>query len=569
MKKLLAILLTFALCFGILSVALAAENEAISTVPDGYTGIYTAEDLDNIRNNLSGKYILMNNVDLSSYDNWNPIGTSEAPFTGELDGNGYVIKNMKIHKECTDGDELHFALFASTKNSDFNNLMLLDVDINVKFSGEVSESFRVGSLSGYDQNGEFKDCITSGNITVDGFDEGLAGGIIGNSSSFSLTNCVNYTNINLSTENVYDIYIGGISGKASTTTIDQCCNFGNITVSGTDSDEEFRKLKIGGLTADFGNYHSLIYDSYNKGNIGIDFSLPAAYVGGIMGDGFLIEQCYNAGKITVPETFSGFVGGLSGNYNGSGLAVMPAANMKNSYYNNENLYPTYIEKSNPPSDGYFTNVKYLTPEEMKKQESFVGFDFENIWDMEENGYPVLRNMPAIPETERPGITKPTTEPTTETTTILVAESSTAEGTTLTVATPVEPSTPESATSEAVTTKPTEPVTIPVTEPSTAEVTTTQPATATTQPITENETTTISVAERSTTQPVTEIESTTIEPVTESSTTTTTEPITEPENNPSKEECWIETLWIVRTIKRLLNLFRDGIAFILDIFKLLC
>lgn len=569
MKKFLSIILTFVLCFGVLSVALASENDSVATVPDGYIGIYTAEDLDNVRNNLSGKYILMNNIDLSSYENWTPIGSSETPFTGDLDGNGYVIKNMKIYKECTDGDEPRFALFASTKNSDFNNLMLLDVDINVKFSGEDSESFRVASLSGYDQNSEFENCITSGNITVDGFDEGIAGGIIGNSSSFSLTNCVNYTNINLSTENVYDIYIGGISGNASTI-IDQCCNFGNVTVSGTDSDEEFRKLKIGGLTADFGNYHSLIYDSYNKGNISIDFSLPAAYVGGISGYGFLIDSCYNTGSISVPENFSGFVGGISGLYYESWMAVMPTSYIENAYYNNDGLCSTYIEEGIAASDDYFTNVKYLTPEEMKKQESFIGFDFENVWAMEENGYPILRNTPVIPETEKPGVTKPTTttEPTTdestttpateESTTIPVAtptepsteestttpvatpiepsttEPTTKESTTVPVATPIEPSTTEPSTSEIITTEtPTEPVTNPVTEPSTAEFTT-QPAT-----------------EPSTTQPVTETESTT-EPVTESP-ATPIEPSTEPTSEPDDNRCWV-LKWLIKIFKAIIDWF---------------
>ena len=46
----------------------------LKTVPAGYKGIYTAQDLDNIRNNRSGKYILMNDIDLSSWGEWTPIG---------------------------------------------------------------------------------------------------------------------------------------------------------------------------------------------------------------------------------------------------------------------------------------------------------------------------------------------------------------------------------------------------------------------------------------------------------------------------------------------------------------
>lgn len=460
MKKLFAIMLTFVLCFGVLSLAFAAEDEATATVPDGYTGIYSAEDLDGIRSNLSGKYILMNDIDLSAYENWNPIGTSEEPFTGELDGNGHVIKNMKIQKKCTDGDEPCFALFSSISSGEINNLMLMNIDINAKFTGETPESFGIGSISGYAKSAVFKNCITSGKITIDGFNEGVVGGISGTGVSSTLENCVNNINIKLSTENVYDICIGGIFGRATRTTINQSYNSGNISVSGTDSDQKSKNLKIGGLAADFGNFHLEVTDSYNKGNICIDFSTPSTFVGGIMGNGYLIEQCYNSGNITVPENFSGLAGGISGNFPEGWLAVVPSPDIKNAYYNNENFYPTYIGEDCAPSDDYFINVKYLTLEEMKKQESFVGFDFENIWEMEENGYPVLKNTPVIPEDEEDenSTTEITTEPTTESTTVTVTEPTTSETTTET-----DPSSTETTTENNKTTH-------PATETSTKEAT---------------------------------------------------------------------------------------------------
>lgn len=58
-----------------------------------WVAISTPEDLNNIRNNLSGKYYLTNDIDLDSYT-WVPIGTESAPFCGEIDGNGYIIYNL-------------------------------------------------------------------------------------------------------------------------------------------------------------------------------------------------------------------------------------------------------------------------------------------------------------------------------------------------------------------------------------------------------------------------------------------------------------------------------------------
>ena len=124
-KRILSFLLTLALLVGLLPTAVfgqwaqAAASDATAlllpveqqtSVPAGYTGIYTAEDLKNIRDNMRGKYILMNDIDLSGID-WVPLeapSTAIAPdFDGILDGNGYTIRNLS----CT--GESKAALFES------------------------------------------------------------------------------------------------------------------------------------------------------------------------------------------------------------------------------------------------------------------------------------------------------------------------------------------------------------------------------------------------------------------------------------------------------------------------
>jgi hypothetical protein len=83
--------------------------------------IYTIQDLNNVRNNLLGHYILMNDLDFddnNSYaqtGNWmdfkndmttgngfEPIGSSSSnEFRGFFDGNGFVIKNLYINRTAT------------------------------------------------------------------------------------------------------------------------------------------------------------------------------------------------------------------------------------------------------------------------------------------------------------------------------------------------------------------------------------------------------------------------------------------------------------------------------------
>ncbi|MDR0414522.1 MAG: hypothetical protein LBH84_03810, partial [Prevotellaceae bacterium] len=55
------------------------------------THISDRAGLENIKNGLSGSYVLDNDIDLSGSD-WTPLGD----FTGTLDGNGHVISNMTI-----------------------------------------------------------------------------------------------------------------------------------------------------------------------------------------------------------------------------------------------------------------------------------------------------------------------------------------------------------------------------------------------------------------------------------------------------------------------------------------
>ena len=66
----------------------------------GSIPISTRAQLEAIKNNLSGRYHLTADIDLSSAD-WVPIGdnstnSDNSHFTGIFDGQGYVIRNLTI-----------------------------------------------------------------------------------------------------------------------------------------------------------------------------------------------------------------------------------------------------------------------------------------------------------------------------------------------------------------------------------------------------------------------------------------------------------------------------------------
>ena len=125
MKKFVCLLLTLTMLFGLASSAFAEKE-----VPEGYTPIRTAQELDNIRNNLSGKYILMNDIDLGEYENWVPIGTKKQPFSGIFDGNNHSIKNLIINNFVEDSSRSSSGIFAFARDSEIKNT-IIDSDMTI------------------------------------------------------------------------------------------------------------------------------------------------------------------------------------------------------------------------------------------------------------------------------------------------------------------------------------------------------------------------------------------------------------------------------------------------------
>lgn len=140
------------LVFGILILGLHINANAQETsVPDGYTGIYNIADLDGIRNNPSGKYILMRDIDMTEdtkkggdWDNgmgWTPI----EEFTGVLDGNGYQIIGMNIYNGYG-----RIGFIRRLSGGIIRNLGLRDVTIDVKARNVGSLVGEVGRDYDYD-----------------------------------------------------------------------------------------------------------------------------------------------------------------------------------------------------------------------------------------------------------------------------------------------------------------------------------------------------------------------------------------------------------------------------------
>lgn len=212
-----------------------------TTVPAGYIGIYTIDDMYNIANDLSGKYILMNDIDMDEtkeggeYDTghgWTPIQS----FNGTLDGNGYCIENLHIRYVDEEAPS-YVGLFGDCNGmSVVKNLGLVDVDIRVdKIDGDSYPAYcKIGALAGYLSDCE--SCYVTGNIDIRYTSAAYVGGLVAIGrpvNSYSLINIIS-------------------------------------TSSGL----------IGGVTAGEGYYGTLIKDSYSVANLTATGSATISAVGG-------------------------------------------------------------------------------------------------------------------------------------------------------------------------------------------------------------------------------------------------------------------------------------------------
>jgi hypothetical protein len=106
MRKIFVKMLPFVLaCMLMIVYGVCAKCEAAQQ--EDVIEISTAEDLIAINQNLSGHYILTEDIDLSAYENWQMIGAyimdpespegedpmPDAAFSGVFDGNGHIISN--------------------------------------------------------------------------------------------------------------------------------------------------------------------------------------------------------------------------------------------------------------------------------------------------------------------------------------------------------------------------------------------------------------------------------------------------------------------------------------------
>jgi hypothetical protein len=329
--------------------------------------IWTASDLDNVRDYLDAHFIQMADIDLSGWGNWEPIGspgnyylgTQDNPFTGKIDGNNFYIRNLSCKIETQPvGYTKGFGLIGMAEMAILVNISLINVDI-------VNDWGSVGSLVNAVGAGVLiENCKTEGKI--EGYGGGLVASVDNMFSNMQKTtlihNCSAFCDIQGEGE------IGGLIGGVSS---DQPPHSIKINNCYAISDIHSDGLYIGGFISHLSG-HIEITDCYSISNVAGD-SFVGGFIGHYSQENGLIKNCYSVGKVISKNPDLHYYGGFIGF---TGGVVTPI----NCYYDSD---------ISGCADGYKgeprTTIEMTYPYDTSVNQTYVDWDFGSIWHHDYRG----------------------------------------------------------------------------------------------------------------------------------------------------------------------------------------
>ncbi len=314
----------------------------------------------------SGKYFMVqNNLDASATTNLNsgagfaPIGTGGGgtSFLGIFNGNGNVISNLYMARS----GENYVGLFGCVGSSGVvKNLGLV--------GGAVTGNSYVGSLVGWISGGIVSGCYATGLVTGGSH----TGGLVGYNEGGTVSGCHTTGPVTGSAD-----YVAGLVAWNEGGTVSDCYATGPVTNLGYFN-------VVAGLV---GANHGTVRNCYAAGSV----QAPSGYyVGGIVGGnqaGGTVSNCYATGSVTGSTYVACLVGyndGLLSKCYATGpvagsSSVGGLVGLNNLGTVSSSYWDTQTSGRLTSAGGSGTNTAA-----MKRQATFAGWDFTNVWHMTEN-----------------------------------------------------------------------------------------------------------------------------------------------------------------------------------------
>ena len=267
---------------------------------------------------------LMNDIDMSSIENWDPLNPDE-PYDLEIvfDGGGHSLKNLK-------SKEKHYSSFFGVLYGKCYNVKFVDAEIvsasnsgagiiggyigtggkpaivsEVEASGIITcngKGQSVGGLGGNAREATIENCtvnVTVSNPMGDGSNRTATGGVVGKTidSAVKIKNCIVRGVVEI-TKGINNTYTGGIVGwqGAADAEITGCEVYATVKSAGE---------RVGGIVGHYQGGTLSGCKFYGEVNAA---SRLAGGIAGITSSASIIENCLSSGKIVCKNNVGGIVG---------------------------------------------------------------------------------------------------------------------------------------------------------------------------------------------------------------------------------------------------------------------
>lgn len=267
---------------------------------------------------------LMNDIDMSSIENWDPLNPDEPYDLGIVfDGGGHSLKNLK-------SKEKHYSSFFGVLYGKCYNVKFVDAEIvsasnsgagiiggyigtggkpaivsEVEASGIITcngKGQSVGGLGGNAREATMENCtvnVTVSNPMGDGSNRTATGGIVGKTidSAVKIKNCIVRGVVEI-TKGINNTYTGGIVGwqSAAGAEITGCEVYATVKSAGE---------RVGGIVGHYQGGTLSGCKFYGEVNAA---SRLAGGIAGITSSASIIENCLSSGKIVCKNIVGGIVG---------------------------------------------------------------------------------------------------------------------------------------------------------------------------------------------------------------------------------------------------------------------
>ncbi|ETX27877.1 hypothetical protein RISW2_11120, partial [Roseivivax isoporae LMG 25204] len=272
---------------------------------------------------LGGSFVLGNDIDAGGTSGWwdsgegiegfEPVGSSDAPFGGTLDGQGFDIAGLFIDRGVDAG------LFDVLDDASVSNLSLTGVDI----TGHGT----VGGLAATSNGSTLTDVSIAGDLTVRF--AGSAGGLVGNMSGGSVTRGAASGTVSSLGAASLSRNLGGLVGLNDGGAVTDSSFDGTLTESGDVFEDSVESVTrdVGGLV---GENRGTISGSTSSGTLSVT-GAGETYAGGLAGrneradDGSGISVGQSSSAMTLDIAPTNGDGAVAGGLIGLNLSAVTAS----------------------------------------------------------------------------------------------------------------------------------------------------------------------------------------------------------------------------------------------------